>query len=67
VPNIVYFEPLNLHLLSLYFSYFLIFLVSFGILVFCRTSRENIGIFVKLQTNRNEVVRAHDNACFPFN
>jgi hypothetical protein len=43
------FGPLNLHLLNLYLCYFLMFWVSFCILVFCRSLRKNDGIYVKLQ------------------
>jgi hypothetical protein len=41
--------PLNLNLLNLYLCYFLIFLVSFGVLMFCRSLRKNNGFYVKLQ------------------
>jgi hypothetical protein len=41
------FGPLNSHLLNLQLCYFLIFLVSFCILVFCRSWRENCSFKVK--------------------
>jgi hypothetical protein len=51
VPNIVYLDPLNSNLLNLSFCYFLMFLVSFCILVFCRSLREN-GSFKGLAEER---------------
>jgi len=43
VTNIVYLDPL--------ICYFLIFFVSFGILMFCKSFRENNDFYVELQRN----------------
>jgi hypothetical protein len=47
--------PLNLHLPSLYFCYFLMFVVSFNVLVFCRSLTRNCGFFM---WNRKEACLA---------
>jgi len=38
--------------LNLYLCYFLTFVVSFGVLVICKSFRENSGFKVKLQRKR---------------
>jgi hypothetical protein len=42
-----YGDPFDLHLLNLCLYYFLMLFVSFGILVFCRSLKENNSFKVK--------------------
>jgi hypothetical protein len=52
------FGPFNLYLLSPYICYFHMFLVSFGVLVFCGSLRENCNLKVEIAMKLKSSERA---------